>query len=392
MNFREIACEETEPDYCLMAEEAVDELLQSSEETQTWVPINEQFMYDEGLWDSIKSGVKSGWNKLAGKGDQQEPAGQPKKQTTTKKTATKKAPAKKTPAKKAGTTKKASATKKPAAKKAPAKKTTNAKNPAQKKTQDDGKKKKGGKLGKKAIELGKKYVQKKIGGPQGVEQYVKKNQAGIDKKMQKAPQGVQGAWESIKTICAAGGKKTLEFCKKHWKAIVVVIVIIIAICLLIKFGMGSSAEQVVNSETAQSKIKEINAGAQELKTGTTFHPADDDDINIDDDSSSSSSSTTSQPSSNGKTYNKDYWGDEEKANGGNYYQHTDDGHGNTTTKWRVRTGNRELYNKAMNARDQINDYQAAERQRLQLMQMYLKKSQDGTMTDADWAAFQKLTS
>ena len=48
-------------------------------------------------------------------------------------------------------------------------------------------KKSGGKMTTKVVEMGKKYVQKKIGGPEGVSGYIKKNQAGIDKNMQKAP-------------------------------------------------------------------------------------------------------------------------------------------------------------------------------------------------------------
>lgn len=80
--------------------------------------------------------------------------------------------------------------------------------------------------------------------------------------MQNAPSSIQGAWESIKTIVAAGGKKTLAFCKKHWKAIVIVLVIIVAICLLIKYFGGSGTETVTNSEVAQKSINEINQGAK----------------------------------------------------------------------------------------------------------------------------------
>ena len=58
-----------EPDYWLLAEEAVDELLESYKTEQVcenrWIPITEHVeRYDEGFWDS----VKSGWNKLTGGG------------------------------------------------------------------------------------------------------------------------------------------------------------------------------------------------------------------------------------------------------------------------------------------------------------------------------------
>ena len=112
--------------------------------------------------------------------------------------------------------------------------------------------------------MGKKQIQKKIGGPSGVEKYVKENQKNIDGKLQKAPSGVKGAWESIKAVVALGSKKTLEFCKKHWKAIVIVICVIIAIILLIKYFRGSGTETVTNSNIAQNSINEVNNGAKDL--------------------------------------------------------------------------------------------------------------------------------
>ena len=125
--------------------------------------------------------------------------------------------------------------------------------------------------------MGKKHIQKKIGGPKGVEAYVKKHQKDLDAKVKNAPTIVQKTWESLKKIVAAGGKKCLEFCKKHWKAIVIVLCIIIAIALLIKYFGGQGTETVANSEIAQNSLNEINNGASEI-SGDSI---DADDTNID---------------------------------------------------------------------------------------------------------------
>lgn len=59
--------ENQESDYGLMTEEAIDELIGSCEFDQmakeSWLPINDKWVYSEGFWDS----VKSGWNKITGK-------------------------------------------------------------------------------------------------------------------------------------------------------------------------------------------------------------------------------------------------------------------------------------------------------------------------------------
>ena len=177
-----------EPDYNLITEEAIDELIESCQFNNvgesSWIPIDERWMYTEGFWDSIKSG----WNKLTGKNQEQPQKTakqQPKKKnntatqkknstgakkTTAKKPAAKKTTAKKTTAKKPAaktTTAKTTTAKKPVATSG---KTTATKKPAAKKTTDkkqDGKSG-GGKVAKKAVEAGKRYIQKKIGGPEGV--------------------------------------------------------------------------------------------------------------------------------------------------------------------------------------------------------------------------------
>lgn len=59
--------EKNEPDYRLMVEEATDELLESCGFDIMWRPMDNRMIYDEGLWDSIKSG----WNKLTGKEPEQ---------------------------------------------------------------------------------------------------------------------------------------------------------------------------------------------------------------------------------------------------------------------------------------------------------------------------------
>lgn len=210
-------------------------------------------------------------------GKQQAPVKKPatRKKAATKKPAAKKATSAKTASKKtSNATKKAAPRKKAstatAAKKAaPTKKTTSA---AAKKKQQDGK---SGKMSRKAIELGKSYVQKKIGGPKGVENYVKKNQKDIDKKLQNAPENIQGVWGSIKKIVAAGGKKCLEFCKKHWKAIVIILCIIIAICILIKYFNGKGQEAVVSSGTAQKAMADVNNGVKEIDGGGDSSTSED---------------------------------------------------------------------------------------------------------------------
>ena len=104
---------EKEPqiDYNLMTEEAVDELLESCgcNTLDGWQPVNEHWRYDEGFLDA----VKSGWNKLTGKGGEEAQKKQPAKKTPTK---GKKA----TGAKKTTTTKKTSSPKGGTAKKATA--------------------------------------------------------------------------------------------------------------------------------------------------------------------------------------------------------------------------------------------------------------------------------
>ena len=123
-----------EPDYNLITEEAIDELIESCQFNNvgesSWIPIDERWMYTEGFWDSIKSG----WNKLTGKNQEQpqktakqqpkkknNTATQKKNSTGAKKTTAKKPAAKKTTAKK-------TTAKKPAAKTTTAK-TTTAKKP-----------------------------------------------------------------------------------------------------------------------------------------------------------------------------------------------------------------------------------------------------------------------
>lgn len=255
---------EKEPqiDYNLITEEAIDELLDSCgcNTIDGWQPVNEHWRYDEGFLDA----VKSGWNKLTGKGGEEAQKKQPAKKASAKGKKTSRATTRKT-SPKGGTAKKVT-TKKAPAKKGAAPKKADAKKNA-----------KGSKVAKKAIEMGKKYVQKKVGGPKGVEAYVKKNQKDLDAKVKNAPTIVQKTWESLKKIVAAGGKKCLEFCKKHWKAIVIVLCIIIAIALLIKYFGGQGTDTVVNSEIAQNSVNEINTGASEI-SGDSI---DADDTNID---------------------------------------------------------------------------------------------------------------
>ena len=132
---------EKEPqiDYNLMTEEAVDELLESCgcNTADCWRPINERWQYDEGFFDA----VKSGWNKITGKGDEEEP-----QQKTTKKATAK--------GKRTGGAKKTTTTKKTSSKGGTAKKATTKKAPAKKgvdpKKADAKKNAKGGKAAKKA--------------------------------------------------------------------------------------------------------------------------------------------------------------------------------------------------------------------------------------------------
>lgn len=107
-------------------------------------------------------------------------------------------------------------------------------------------------------------VNKKIGGPQGVEKFVTDNQATIDQRLAKSPGKILQAWEAMKRIVKQGSKKCIEFCKKHWKAIVIILIVVAVIAfLLYKFG-GAGTEQVASSETVQNSATEITKGADEI--------------------------------------------------------------------------------------------------------------------------------
>ena len=159
----------------------------------------EESMYEEGFWDSIKSG----WNKLTGRGDEEPaPARGRRRKTTAKRGTAKKGAVKRGVAKK-GTTKPGAAKKgtvKRGAKGAVAKKGT-VKRGA----------KKGGKRGKQEIKT----------------------------------------WKS----------KVWEFIKGHWKQIAVILIV----CLALYFLGGWVAAMFAKSGTAVAATKAVTSGASKFK-------------------------------------------------------------------------------------------------------------------------------